>query len=277
MPELYKGKIPIIRRSLNEGFIRGDVPASLATGCVPRDYDVDPVEMRDSPSAMTLYDESEWDALYDKGEEAEDSLEHLFLRGGRPAFENLDQNGDGDCWAYSTGHAVMFDRLKQNLPFVKLNPHGVAAMTGRLDGGWCGLSMKFVRENGIPAEGTGPGEWPKWSHNRKYDTPECRAQMARRKALEDWYDLGRREWDQSLSKKQIATCLFNNNPTPLDFNEYSHSMLGVRFARIARGDWGHLILNSWKGFGYFGLALIALSAAKPDGAVSLRSSTPSVS
>src|SRR5574338_729599 len=117
MPELYKGKIPICRRSLNEGFIRGmpDVE-HLATGAIPRDFSVDPVEMRDSPSGMKTYDPSEWDALYDKGEEAQDSLEHLYLRGDNPAFQFLDQNGFPDCWCHSTAHAAMFGYLLQNLP-----------------------------------------------------------------------------------------------------------------------------------------------------------------
>src|SRR5690242_13597535 len=92
--EFYKGKIPIIRRSLNEGLIRGTPDEILSTGCVPRDFDVDPVEMRDSPDAIQLIDPSEYDARYDEAEEARSSLEHLFLPGGvdgPPAFDPLDQ------------------------------------------------------------------------------------------------------------------------------------------------------------------------------------------
>ena len=83
---------------------------------------------------------------------------------------------------------------------------------GRDEGGWCGLSMKFARENGYAVQGTGLGEWPLHSRNLKYDTPELRAAMAMHKAEEDWYDLGRREYDQKLSTRQLATCGFNNIP-----------------------------------------------------------------
>lgn len=272
--DFYKGKIPIVYRDLNEGFIRGDLPEEpLATGCVPRDYSVDPVEMRDSPDAMKVYDESEWDALFDEGEKAEDSLEHIYLRGGKPGFSFLDQNGFPDCWFHSSAHAIMMDRLRQNLPEVKLNAVAGATMMRRTNGGWCGLSMKFIRENGCPIAGSGPGEWP-YQSRRGSDSPELRANMLKFKGLEDWYDLGRAEYDQKLSKKQLATCLFNNNPSPSDYNRYSHSMLSVRWVRIEKGHWGPLTLNSWKGFGYFGLCVLADHV--PDNSCALRVSTPSV-
>jgi hypothetical protein len=271
MPEYYKKVIPICRRDLNEGFLRGLPADPVATGAVPRDFSVDPVEMRDSPSAMTLYDESEYDALYDAGEANEDSLEHLFLRGDKPAFEFLDQSSYPDCWAHSTAHAVMLDRVKQNLPVVRLNAVAVATLIGRTNGGWSGLSMKYARDNGFPEVGTGPGQWP-YQSRRGQDTPELRAAMKRHRNLEDWYDLGREVYDQQLSKRQLATCLFNNLPAPSDYNRFGHAMLSLRLVRIERGSWGILTLNSWKGFGHYGLCVLA--EMWPDGSCALRSSTP---
>lgn len=274
MPDLYKGKIPIVYRSLNEGFVRGTPAEALAFGCVPRDYDVDPVEMRDSPSEMTLIDPSEYDARYDEAEETESSLEHLYLRGGVvPAFQFLDQGQFPDCWAHSTAHCLMFDRLKQNLPVLRFNAVAVATMLGRTDGGWSGLSMKFGRENGYPVVGDGPGEWPQWTRNRKYDTPELRANMKLHRADELWYDLGRREYDQVLSRRQLDACGFNNVPCATDWNRFGHAMCTIRRVRIERGHWGDLTLNSWQGFGYHGLCVLA--DMTPDNAVGLRSSTPS--
>jgi hypothetical protein len=274
MPDFYKGIIPIVRRNLNEAFLRA-APGSLATGCVPRDYDLDPVEMRDSPAGMALIDESEYDARYDEAEKTESSLEHLFLRGGRPAFEFLDQNGHGYCWAYSTGHCLMLDRLKQNLPVARINPHATAAIIkrGRDEGGWSGLSMKFAREHGYALEGTGPGLWPLHSRDLRHDTPALRASMADHRAEESWYDFGRGEWDQRLSKRQLATCSFNNVPCATDWNRFGHAMCQLRYVRIERGHWGWLTLNSWAKFGYRGLCVLA--DMNPDGAVGLRSSTPS--
>jgi hypothetical protein len=270
MPDFYKQKIPIIRRSFDEGFLRGlPDPEHMSRGAVPRDYAVDPVEMRDSPNAMTLYDPSDYGALYDAGEENQDTLEHLYLRAAEAGeFEFLDQNGFPDCWMHSPAHAVMLDRLKQNLPFVKLNAVAAATMTGRTNGGWCGLGMKKIRDDGIPAVGP---DAP-YQSRRYNNTPALRADMAKYKGLEDWYDLGRQEWDQTLSDRQISTCLFNNLPVPSDYNRHAHSVLSIRKVRVERGFWGWLTLNSWKGFGYHGLCVMTEPI---NGACALRSSTPS--
>jgi hypothetical protein len=270
MAELYKGKIPVIRRDLNEGFLRGVPPNPLATGAVPRDFSVQPVEMRDDPGGMKLIPESEWAALYAAGEEAEDSLEHIYLRAAESGkFEFLDQNGFPDCWAHSTAHAIMIDRLKQNLPPVRLNAVAVATLMNQTNGGWCGLSMKFARENGFPVAGDGPGQWP-YQSRRGRDTPELRANMKLHRDLEDWYDLSRDVYDQELTKQQLATCLFNNCPSPSDYNRFGHSMLSLRWIPSLNGP---LTLNSWQGFGYHGLCVLANMT--PDSSVALRASTTS--
>lgn len=275
MPELYKGKIPIIRRSLNEGFIRGTPDVEPSFGCVPRDYSIDPVRMADSPAEMELVNPSDLDAIYDMEEEAESSLEHIYLRGDKPAFEFLDQNGFPDCWSHSTGHAIMLARARQNLPPIRLNAVAVATLIGQLNGGWSGLSMRFARDHGFPVIGDGPGEWP-YQSRRGRDTAELRAAMALHKSVEDWYDFGRKEWDQQLSIRQLDTSSANNWPVPVDFNEYGHAMCMVRRVRIERGARGSLILNSWQGFGYHGLCVIPDSTASADGACALRVTTNSV-
>lgn len=269
MADFYKG-IPIIDDGTDEGFFR---PAGVGFGCVPRDYDVDPVAMAASPAELRLIPASEYDARFDESEANESSLEHLYLSGpgGTPVFENLDQGRDGDCWAYSTGHAAMLERLRQNLPYVRLNPHSIAALTGRPDtGGWCGLSHKFMKGNGCAVEGTGPGQWPKQSHDLKYNTPACQAEMAKYKIAEDYYDLGLKEWNQKLSDAQLATCAFMNIPCPVDFNWWGHSVCQVRVVRIEPGSWGRLILNSWYKWGRYGLGVLRGSKANANNAVALR-------
>lgn len=270
--ELYKGKIPIVHRSLNEGFIRGEVGEEVTFGCVPRDFDEDPPRMGESPAELKLYDPSEYDAVYDEQEATESSLEHLYLRGGTPAFEYIDQGKFPDCWAHSTAHCYLLDRVKQNLPAIKVNPVAVATMLGRTNGGWSGLSLKFLSENGYPLMGSGPGEWPKWTRDKKYDTPELRAKMALHKADETWYDLGRREYNQVLTRRQQDTLGLSNVPMGVDYSEFGHAMCMLRKVRIERGHWGDLILNSWKGFGYFGLMVLVGHTA--SNAVALRSSYP---
>lgn len=273
MPDFYKG-IPIIDDVPDTGLTH---PAGAGFGAVPRDYSVQPETMFAPPSQMVLIPETEWDARYDEQEAQQSSLEHIYLSGpgGTPAFDCLDQNGDGDCWAYSTGHAIMLDRLKRNMPIVRLNPHGVAAMLKRPGtGGWAGLSAQFAREHGYPEEGTGPGQWPFQSHNLKYDTPECRAAMATRRIEEEWTDLTREVYQRNLTEAQSATCSFNNIPGPEDFNWWGHSVCRIRHVRIERGSWGKLILNSWgKKWGRHGLGVLRGSKMRCDGGLAIRATT----
>lgn len=276
MVDLFKGKIPIIRRSLNEGFLRSVTGETFATGAIPRNFDEDPVEMRDSPDSIRIYSENEFNAIYDEQEKLESSLFHILCRSGVPAFENLDQNGDGYCWSYSCGGMTMLDRLKQGLPIVRLNPHATAAIikNGRDQGGWCGQSWKFGYDNGWAVEGNGPGQWPLHSRDLRHDTPELRANMALHKITGGYYDLGKREYDQELSKAQIMSLSAIATPMAWDFNKFSHSMAGVGVVRTEPGRLGTMVFQSWKGWGWHGLGI--LDNMWPDNAVAIRSSTPSV-
>lgn len=273
MAEFYKKHIPIIdtEQPDNNLLYPGD---DVRYGLVPRDYATYPEAMFDPPSDMVLIPQSEWDARYDEQEEQQSSLEHIYLSGpnGTPAFVNLDQNGDGYCWAYSTGHAIMMDRLRRGRSVPRLNPHSVAAIIkgGRDEGGWCGLSAKFARENGYAVEGNGPGQWPLHSRSLKYDTPSLRLAMKKHMVEEEWTDLTRQVYDQNLTMAQVATCGFNNIPGPRDYNWWRHSVCGIRWVRIERGSWGQLILNSWKGWGRHGLAVLAGNKAVCNGGLAIR-------
>lgn len=267
--DLYKGSIPIIDTDAPAGRALLH-PAGATYGLVPRDYSEYPESMFAPPSEMVTVLRSEWDARYDEQEASESSLEHLFLRGGSPAFVNLDQNGDGHCWAYSTGSALMLDRLKQNLPLVRLNPHFVATYLKRFNGGWCGASAAVAAEVGYLEEGTGPEQWPLHSNNTGLINPARLAAAAKYKTVEEWRDLTRQVYDQEMTTDQLATCGFLNIPAPSDFNWWSHSVCQVRWVRIERGSWGPLILNSWNGWGRFGLGVLRGSQATANGAVAIR-------
>ena len=250
-----------------------------ARGLVPRD----PAEPHDPmlapPSLIPLIPRSEWDARIKEQDALQSSLEHIYLggSGGTPKFVNLDQNGNGYCWAYSTSQATMLGRLRDNMPHVRLNPHSVAAIIkrGADEGGWCGLSAKFLREHGVAVEGTGPGQWPLHSRDLRYDTPACRAEMARFKTTEDWVDISQNVWEQNLTFDQVASCLLGDQPCALDFNWWGHSVCGVRLVKVENGSYGIMILNSWKGWGRYGLAVLQGDRAIPMGAVCLRTSRAS--
>lgn len=268
MADLYKSSIPVL--DCDGSLAPLAPPAGFGTGYVPRDYGEFPEAMFASAAEMPTIDPSEWDARYDEQEATESSLEHIFLRGGRPAFVNLDQNGDGDCWAYSTGHAKMLADLRDNKPLKRLNPHFIAAYLRRFDGGWCGASAKVLAEVGCCEEGINPDEWPLHSHDTRLLTPARLQAAAAHKSTEEWRDLTRQVWDQTMTARQLATCGFLNVPAPSDFNWWGHSVCQVRWTRIEKGSWGPLILNSWKGWGRFGLAVLRGRQSVANGAVAIR-------
>lgn len=272
--DFYKGTIPII-----DGFgdRRTDMthPRDVRFGLVPRDYAVDPETMFAGPETVATVPQSEWDARYDEQEKTESSLEHLFLRGGQPAFVNLDQDGDGHCWAYSTGQSMMLDRLRQGLPLVRLNPHWIATRLRTFNGGWCGKSMKLAMEEGCAVEGTDPDCHPLHSNSESRAAQQAvRDRAAKYKVTENIFDLTRQVYDQQMTALQLATCGFHNVPCPSDFNWWGHSVCQVRWVRIERGSWGPLILNSWKGWGRFGLGVLRGSQATANGAVATRVTLP---
>lgn len=278
MAELYKGSIPIYEPDNLRGENKDAMfPPGVAYGLVRRDYSRYPEQMFAPPDEMSIIPQSEWDARFDEQERLKSSLEHMYLGGlnGTPLFTNLDQGQHGLCWIYSVGHSMMLDRLRRGRRIVRLNPHSSGAIIkeGRNEGGWCGLGAQFVTDNGMAPEGNGPGEWPKWSLDLRWDTDEMRESMARYKIDEQWTDVTRRLWDRNLTTNQVATSGFNNLPGPRDYNWWRHSVCGIRWVRIERGSWGQLILNSWKNWGHHGLAVLRGNRAICDGGLTIRTTT----
>lgn len=272
MLSYYRGDIPIINddpQSMQFAF-----PGRVGFGLVARDYNECPLEMFEPPSEMDLIEPSDYQALWEEEEAEKSSLEHLYLGPNldKPKFVNLDQNGHGYCWAYSTAHGLMFVRMVHGLPLVRLNPHSVAAIIkkGRDEGGWCGLSGNFFKDNGCSVEGNGPGQWPLHSRDLKYDTPECRALMAKYKADETWVDYQQPAYDQNMADKAAGTALFNRTPCPSDYPWWGHSVLRIRRVRIEAGSFGDLIINSWLGWGRHGLGVIQGSKMATAGCIGIR-------
>lgn len=242
----------------------------MSRGYVPRDYSQYPADMFAPPTDIPLIPRSEWDARIDEQEATQSSLEHVWRRTGEPP---LDQNGKGYCWAHSTTSAVMLDRMKANQPRVRLSAFAVACKIKnfRDEGAWCGLSAQFARETGIPSVAA----WPEKSMERGNDNAATWADAARHKITLDWVDLTRQPYDQNLTFDQLATCLLQGIPCPVDFNWWSHSVCAVRLVRVEAGSYGIRILNSWTAqWGDGGFATLRGNKATPDGALAVRATTP---
>lgn len=243
-------------------------PRRFGRGAVERDYSVQPAAVGADPDEMDLIPESDYDAYIDEQEERQSSLEHIYLRAG---WENLDQGQVGYCWAHSTAHALMLELTKAGA-YEPLSAYAVAATIkqGRDEGGWCGLSMQFLKERGIPSQ----NRWPQG--DRRYrvyaDRPEVWEDAARHQVTEDWVDYAKPAYDRTLTMSQHDTCLLNNTPLAVDYMWWGHSVCALRLVRVERGSYGTLILNSWKGWGRRGLGVIRGTRRNVDGCVGIRAS-----
>lgn len=258
-----------------DGVVDGDTKAK---GLVPRNFAAFPHgSLPQAPAFdIPLVPESEWDARYDEMVETKSFLSDIRLRGnfGKP-IPSQDQNGQGYCWAYSNTGNIMITRALANLPFVQLSAHGVACLVKnyRDEGGWCGESLKFLYENGVPSAEF----WPLRSMSRANDTPAMRANAALHKVTEGFYDLGTPIWSQKLTFQQLMTCLFLRMPCAGDFNWWGHSVCCLDPVRIGPGNWGVRIWNSWSdSWGDRGMGVLEGSKARPDGALAIRVSGGSV-
>ena len=240
-------------------------------GLVPRDYSVYPREMFDPPGSMTLIAKSEWSARIRAQQQAMARLSDILRAAGIPS---LDQGQVGYCWGHSTVGCVQAIRAAANQPYVPLSAYMVCAIIkrGRDEGGWCGLSAKFLREVGVCSQAM----WPQGDRNTSRDTPEARANAALHKVTEDWVDLARDLYDQNLTFDQVASCLLSNIPCAVDFNWWGHSVMACDLVEVEAGSFGILIRNSWgDGWEDKGFGVLRGSKAIPDGAVAIRVSSPS--
>lgn len=241
-------------------------PANMGRGLVERNFNTDPPEMFQPPSEMELIPKSEWSARIKEQEANKSRLSDILLRTGIPS---MDQGPNGYCWGHSTVGAVQIIRAVNNLPYVPLSAYAVCAIIkrGKNEGGWCGLSAKFLREVGVPSQAL----WPQGSRDLSLDTPEMRADAAKHRVIEDWVDLARPAYDQSLTFAQVATCLLNGVPCALDFNFWAHSVAGCDLVEVEPGSFGIRIRNSWGDtWGDKGFGILRGSKALPDGAVAIR-------
>lgn len=204
-------------------------PLGHAMGLIPRDYGAFPTGTIPGLPAlravnMPLIPQDEWAARLKDLEDAKARLSDLRKIGnnGQP-IPSLDQNGQGFCWAYSTGSAMTLVRAKNNLPYKRFSPHATACKIKgfRDEGGWGALSAKFAIDVGYLTVDV----WPEKSMSRAYDTPENWAKAI--KVTDSWLDLDAAAYDAKLAWQQQGTVLLSCCPEVGDYNWWSHSVCGM--------------------------------------------------
>ena len=174
----------------------------------------------------------------------------------------------GNCWGHSTVGCVQAIRALDNQPYIPLSAYMVCAIIkkGRNEGGWCGLSAKFLREVGVVPQSV----WPQGDRNTSRDTPAVREAAAKFKVTEDWVDLTRDIYDQNLSFDIVASLLLSNIPVAGDFNWWSHSVMLCDVVEVESGSFGIRFRNSWgDSYGSLGFGVLQGSKANTNGAVAL--------
>lgn len=236
-------------------------------GLVPRDYAVYPREMFDQPTDLKLIPKSEWSARIKEMDEQKNRVSDILLAQNIPS---LDQGQNGYCWGHSTVGCVQAVRAINNQPYVPLSAYMVCAIIkkGANEGGWAGLSAKFLRENGVCSQKL----WPQGNRDyRKLDTAECRADAAKHKTSEEWVDLTNDVYDQNMTFETVITCLLSRIPVAGDFGWWSHSVMLCDPVEVEPGSFGYRLRNSWgDGWEDKGFGLIRGSKTKTDSAIGIR-------
>lgn len=252
-----------------KGFKTGFDPDQLLADRASPEFVTRPL-FGDHPNQLKVIPRSEWSARIKERKALKSSLRDLRRTAADGAqMPTLDQNGQGYCWAYSTTRAVMYLRAVANQPYKRLSAHAIGCKVKGFkdEGGWCGLSAKFLLEHGVPTV----EEWPEKSMARANDKPEVWAAAKANRVLEYWIDTAQHVADQNLTFDQIATCLLLNIPVAVDFSWWGHSVCAVDLAEVEANDFGLDIDNSWTdSWENGGTSILRGEKARPMGAVALR-------
>lgn len=245
-------------------------------GLIPRDYATHPTgylgelcpPMRSVD--MPLVPRSDWSDRIKMMEATKTRLSDIRrIANNGQGFAALDQNGQGYCWAYSTGAALMLLRAVANYPFRRLSPHAVACKIKnfRDEGGWGAASLEFAIKNGYPDV----EHWPEKSMSRQWDNAKTWENAAQSKVTEQWMDVEPPVYDRDLTFDQVISCLFNRLPVVGDFNWWGHSVCLMDPVEVEPGSFGVRILNSWSdAWGTKGEGVLRGRKAIPDGATAPR-------
>lgn len=248
----------------------------IGHGMIPRNLDVQP-PYGASPTEIVTYPRVEWpERIKDKiasGSRNSDIRNRGGPDGGPIPY--LNQSSFPYCWRHSAVHSVMLARAKMGLPYVALSAFSVCPTVH--SGGWAALAYDYIMKFGASPQSL----WPQGKEQMSLWTPECQTEAAKNKIAEGWWDAGIYPGLRKLTFDQVVTQLLDGTPTPVEFNWWGHSVLGLDIVEVDPSKdlqdpnrWAIDILNSWINYGVNGVGRIVGKKAIPDTSVSLTAMQP---
>jgi hypothetical protein len=281
-----------------------------ARGLIPRNFTTHPVGCYPSILPFHAVDfpiipESEWSERVRDKVATKSQLSDIRLIGnaGQP-IPSRDQNGKGYCWFHSGTSAQLLMRAVMGEPYADLSAYAGACKIKnfRDEGGWGAQGVDFQAEKGIPTSQF----WPQKSMSKSNDNPQTWENALLHRVAEGWIDTQAQQYDRKLSRQQVATLLLSGCPVVVDYNWWGHSVCAADLVDGAQnfeagllrnengklltvqefdeqwemdsdaGGFGVRIWNSWgDSWSQQGMGVLAAGKAWPDGAVGLRTVTPS--
>ncbi len=248
-----------------------------AFGLIPRNY-ATTFYANETPGLeglnITLIPRNEWSDRIRQQEKDRSRLSDIRNQGKfGERMPSTDQNGRGYCWFHSGTSAMLLIRAKQNQPYADLSAYsGACKIKGFKDeGGWGAQGLDFLCKYGCATSKT----WPQRGTKKEYDNPETWAEALHYRFTESWNDLGRAQYDRSMTFEQVATCLLSGIPVIVDFSWWGHSVCAMDLVETSSGQFGIRIWNSWSdSWSEGGTGILSGSKAIPDGSTAPRDVIP---
>jgi hypothetical protein len=283
-------------------------------GLIPRNYETHPVGCYPAIRHFSTVDfplipESEYaERIRDKVANKSQLSDRRNAGNAGQRIPSRDQNGKGYCWFHSGTSAQILLRAVMNEPYADLSAYaGACKIKGfRDEGGWGAQGVDFQAEKGIPTSQF----WPQKSMDRANDNAATWENALLHRVQEGWIDAQAAQYDRKLSRQQVATLLLSGSPVVADYNWWGHSVCaadlvdgvssfnqgllrdengklltrhefdvqwGMNGYEEVGAGFGVRIWNSWgDSWSESGMGVLTANKAWPDGAVGLRTVTPSL-
>lgn len=237
-----------------------------ATGCVPRDFTVQPTRAEMKAVNLEPFSKQE---IIDRAKERKARGAGLRLLRRAKKLPAMNQYQWGYCWAHSPTMMLMLELLKANNPKELLSAFMVAATIkkGRNEGGWAALALDFLMKYGTCTQ----AKWPQNDANpNRFNDPAVREDAIRHLVTESWADMSEQAYDRNLTYMQVLSLLVTDTPVAADYHWWGHSVC-LLDVDVIDNEPVPVGVNSWgEAWGDQGEFTLQGNRAIPNGAVSLR-------